>query len=287
MEYKFSLDYKGKKVDCPFCGGKKKFRNYNHTETGEFAGSEFGVCDRIESCGANNYPTLDIIPDSNFKPIPKKQEKKGFQYLILEYFKPSDFDSNNFYLFLCSLIGEDSAFRLCSYYGVTNGKTDKWCIFWQRDLKGRYRYGKMQGYGLDGHRLKGYNNNYQTVKGFEYSYKQCFFGEHLLDYRLDSPVIIVESEKTAMIGYFYNSNYIWLASGSATGLNAEKCKVLKGRKVILYPDQGQFEYWSKKANELSSGWKVSRLMESGEKKGLDVADIIIKGIDKSKKLILK
>jgi hypothetical protein len=74
-----------------------------------------------------------------------------------------------------------------------------------------------------------------------------------------------------------------LAVGSITNLNAEKCSVLKGRNVILFPDLTGFEKWSSKAKELSqlATFTVSDLLERKAaeteiKQGLDLADYLIK-----------
>jgi hypothetical protein len=66
------------------------------------------------------------------------------------------------------------------------------------------------------------------------------FGEHLLIDKT-KPVAIVESEKTAVIASVYLPQFIWVAVGSLTNLNAEKCNVLKGRTVTLFPDLNGFD----------------------------------------------
>ena len=50
-----------------------------------------------------------------------------------------------------------------------------------------------------------------------------------------------------------------ILSGGKDGLNAEKCKVLKGRTVTLFPDLNGFELWSEKAKEFN--FSVSDLLE--------------------------
>jgi predicted phosphatase len=77
--------------------------------------------------------------------------------------------------------------------------------------------------------------------------------------------------------------FIWLAVGSLTNLNAEKCSVLKGRNVILFPDLNGFDKWSNKAKELShlAIFTVSDLLErkateAERKQGFDLADYLIK-----------
>jgi len=77
--------------------------------------------------------------------------------------------------------------------------------------------------------------------------------------------------------------FTWLAAGSLNNLNPEKCEVLRGRFVILFPDLNGFDKWTDKANELSSiaTFIVSDLLErkateEEKKKGLDLADYLIR-----------
>lgn len=105
------------------------------------------------------------------------------------------------------------------------------------------------------------------------------------------PVAIVESEKTAVIASVYYPDYIWLATGGKTGCkwtNTTVCKVLAGRKVILFPDLGCYEAWKAKGEllEAVAGCKVavSSLLEGiasaeDKAKGLDLADFLLRNED--------
>jgi hypothetical protein len=59
---------------------------------------------------------------------------------------------------------------------------------------------------------------------------------------------------------------IWLAVGNLNGLSIEKCKVLKNRDVMLYPDLGVFDKWNLKANEIQNQYNckvtISSLLEN-------------------------
>ena len=123
---------------------------------------------------------------------------------------------------------------------------------------------------------------HKAIEQPEFNLQQCYFGEHLLK-GYTKPIAIVESEKTAIIASVYLPQFIWLACGSLTNLNADKCKVLKGRSVILYPDLNGFDEWKAKAQELASlaHFTVSDLLErkateAEKQKGLDLADFLIK-----------
>ncbi len=136
--------------------------------------------------------------------------------------------------------------------------------------------------------LKEYNTNDSKVS--------CLFGEHLLNKYLFNPVALVEAPKTAIYGTLYlgfpdnTENLLWLAVYNLSSLNFEKCKVLKGRDVYLFPDLSRngnaFELWSKKAKEFSdrmpgTWFEISDLLEKLapnklKEQGNDIADILIK-----------
>jgi len=136
--------------------------------------------------------------------------------------------------------------------------------------------------------LEAYLNNDTKVS--------CLFGEHLLHKYPNNPIALVEAPKTAIYGTLYFGfpkvahNLLWLAVYNLSSLNFNKCKVLKGREVFLFPDlsnEGKaFELWSKKANLIQrrlkgTYFKVSDLLERlapepDKKKGNDIADYLIK-----------
>lgn len=132
--------------------------------------------------------------------------------------------------------------------------------------------------------LKQYRNNERFVS--------CLFGEHLLNKYPVNPVALVEAPKTAIIGTLYYglpdspNQLLWLAVYNKSSLTYEKCKALKGRKVILFPDLNAFTDWSAKAKEISanlpgSRFVVSDLLENNATEaekinGLDLADYLIR-----------
>jgi len=127
----------------------------------------------------------------------------------------------------------------------------------------------------------------------DFNLQQCFFGEHLLKLYPDKPIAIVESEKSAIIASCIMPDMIWLAAGNLNGLSIEKCLVLKGRNVMLYPDLGAFEKWSIKANEIHNQYNckviISTLLEneatnSDRANGLDIADYVISEFNSKKNM---
>jgi len=80
--------------------------------------------------------------------------------------------------------------------------------------------------------------------------QQCFFGEHLLTLYPDKTVAIVESEKSALIASAVFPILIWLAAENLNEISLEKCQILKGRNVTLFPDLGGYTKWTEKYKEL-------------------------------------
>ena len=72
-EYKWTLRKGGGKMICPKCG-QRRFVPYVSTLDGKtLAGSEYGRCDREQSCGYQLYPGKDVNA-GDIKPVEVKIE---------------------------------------------------------------------------------------------------------------------------------------------------------------------------------------------------------------------
>jgi hypothetical protein len=89
-------------------------------------------------------------------------------------------------------------------------------------------------------------NKLLSEQGFsEPNLKRCFYGEHLLKGN-NKPVKIFESEATATYAAVFYPDSVCLATGGKHGCKwTEKSvfRVLRGRRVILYPDIDAHEEW--------------------------------------------
>lgn len=74
---------------------------------------------------------------------------------------------------------------------------------------------------------------------------QCLFGEHLMAQHPGKTVALVESEKTAVICAGIMPRFLWLATGGKSQIN-ERLLVLKGRKIVTYPDIDDYATWIEK-----------------------------------------
>ena len=294
--------YKGMntRYRCPSCQQRDKtFSRYIDTETGEHIHPSVGRCNRESNCGYH-YTPKQYFQDSNISfdsPLPKAYKPRTFtpqpkpvSFIPVEVFKASlkGHEANSFVKFLIDLFGVEVASELVSRYFIATSK--HWncaTVFWQIDIQGKVRTGKIMLYSpTTGKRVKNLELPvywvHKALKQPEFELRQCLFGEHLLIDKT-KPVAIVESEKTAVIASVYLPQFIWLAVGSLTNLNAEKCIILKGRTVTLFPDLNGFEKWSSKAKELShlASFQVSDLLErkateAERKQGFDLADYLIR-----------
>ena len=302
-EHKYILEpYKGMntRYRCPDCQqSNKTFSLYIDTETGEQLHHSVGRCNRESNCG-HHYTPKQYFQDNNisfdtrqpkaYKPQPVTPQQKPVSFIPVEVLKASlkGHKANHFVKFLITLFGVEVASELVSRYFIATSK--HWngaTVFWQIDTQGKVRTGKIMLYSPStGKRIKEPFNHinwvHKAIKQAEFELKQCLYGEHLLIDKT-KPVAIVESEKTAVIASVYLPQFIWVAVGSLTNLNAEKCSILKGRGVTLFPDLNGFDKWSSKAKELShlANFTVSNLLErkateAERKQGFDLADYLIK-----------
>ncbi|MFD0751698.1 DUF6371 domain-containing protein [Mucilaginibacter calamicampi] len=268
---------------CPQCGQHKKFTRYINVETKTHVADHVGKCDRIDKCGyhytpkqyfeANphqqpyNYSTASWRPPPPRVIMPSTISMASLQATLKAY------EHNYFVQYLLNIFEEETVNRLIEDYHI--GTAKRWpgsVIFWQVDRNEKVRTGKIMLYdAVTGKRVKepyshiawvhtlpGVNREIRegsaiparTSTGTEFNLKQCFFGEHLLQYDTDALVAIVESEKTAVIASGYMPEHCWLAAGGVEGLTFEKCKPLKGRQVLLFPDAGMYDKWEERVRQL-------------------------------------
>jgi hypothetical protein len=302
-----SYNSRNSRYACPNCNHRRKtLTRYIDVQTGKHIADEVGKCDRLDACGYH-YPPRDYFagnkPVNSSQPVAAKPFDTLPRHLVDDTTK--EYERNNFVQFLTRCFDERTAMRLAGLYKI--GTSKHWpgaTIFWQIDADDRIRTGKVMLYNrTDGHRVKqpfnhvtwshtllspkskvaspksGIDSGLQTQ---DFRLKQCFFGEHLLKTDPYKTVAIAESEKTAIICTNFYPKYIWLAAGSMEGLSREKCKVLKDRRVILFPDVNGYGKWRMKAREMNLRYVASRFsvddtlerVASDEERarGIDMAD---------------
>ena len=321
--------YKGKDTrhTCPSCGQKQSFTLYLYSNTNNPIHRTVGKCNRESKCGYHYTPKQYFMDNPSSRtdaachvskqpPISEnlmgsvarllkpplagglEGSGSGFGTIPFSFVEKSASYRSNFVRFLCEILTDEQINSIGENYALGATK-NKEVIFWQIDIHGKVRTGKIMQYNPEtGRRLKHESGAidwvHNKLKKFgtlpeEYNLQQCFFGEHLLKLYPDKPVAIVESEKSALIASAVFPDLIWLAAGNLNGLSLEKCQVLKGRNVTLFPDLGGYEKWSDKARiiEKECDYKItiSTLLEniaseSQRSDGLDIADFMIEQLRK-------
>lgn len=269
--YRYSLEpYSGRKSrhTCPECHKQGKFTLYIDTTTGKAIAPKVGKCSRLKKCGYHypprqyfeRNPDVKQMPTKELKrviPTPKATSFHSFD-LAVHHSREEYRSSNNFYQFLCRLLGKKWADTLTALYLIgtaSDGRT----IFWQIDEQRKVRAGKVMPYNAATGKRKKWGNNWihslEIKKGLReegsFNLEQCLFGMHIVSaLPKNYPIGIVESEKTAILLTALVPGLCWLATGGLNNLKLEKLLPLAGRPVVLFPDAGCYDDWEAKATEL-------------------------------------
>lgn len=215
---------------CP-CGKSNKDGKFVPFKIGGTPSTKFGYC---HSCGKTFLP-------SDKQQIDKINREACHNELIIKSVPLlemtstlNNYHKNNFALWLTDNFNDKSKNALDTYRVGTSYYLRT--IFWYIDKKGNIRNAKSMMYNSKtGKRIKD-KPIYFLYKNHE-GYTPCLFGEHLLQYYSNSKeIMLVESEKTAIIGSMFFPEYIWLATGGANSLTTSKAQSIQYRKVIYIPD---------------------------------------------------
>lgn len=317
MDYRFQLAHYTRTADwliCPNCG-KRQLVPYVDTESGEILDPTCGRCNRESNCGYHLPPSEFFkqnpgarpqgdawrepptwLKKQSQRPKPVQQPPKPAapicelpKEIVEKTILPEP--ESNFMKFLDTLFDPLIVEGLQFMYnlGVTKNRE---VIFYQKDIKGRYRGGKIVQYNPAlGKRIKnggGIPVNWVhplfKKRGFipeDWSMTQCLFGEHLLAEYPEKPVILVEAEKTAIICCGFMPEYNWLATGGKTQLG-EKLNVLKGYDVTALPDIDALEYWKDYFSRFAGAdIKVEDpygddVTEEDHEAQIDIADLLVR-----------
>lgn len=305
------------KTDCPFCGQRRCFTRYIDNVTGEYLSEECGKCDHENSCQQVNYPPRDYFRDHPWvnqrdehpiiagrrlvlsqrlpaRPLTTPRIEPQTEFFPQAWVEESMQRTSTFRQWFEHLpFPEERVQKVLKDYRVGGTKDDvirdginygPAVIFWQIDEQGRVHDGKLMAYHPDGHRVAGWCNWVRSkaekcAMGPQLEHTdKVFFGQHLLPLRPDATVCIVESEKTALFCALIMPEYIWLATGGCGNLQSEKLKVLRGRKVVVWPDSGEYDKWRERV--ASSGLNDIRVENKMEQypPNTDIADVLLQNL---------
>ena len=293
----------GTRYRCPACGRPRCFTPYVDDDGVPADVEQYGRCDHESSCGYNLYPpsSEDFRQGENSlamrkfekRPIKRPSASKTAPCSIPEDIvaRTVVFSSKNaFIAFLLRLFPRETVKSLIEMYSIGTTR-DGHTIFYEIDSENRVRSGKIIPYDPEtGHRVKDGSVPeamwvHTKLKALhklpeDWTLTQCLFGEHLLKRYPDRAVAIVESEKTAVICAAQFPEYLWLATGSKQQFN-DRLLVLRGRKVIAFPDVDAYDLWLQKARDypllditISDLLERTATPEQRERK-IDIADLVV------------
>ena len=310
--YRYQLEkYRGRSTRyvCPQCGRKQSFTRYIDTYNNNiYINDKVGKCNRLDKCGYhytpkqyfedNPWSKRDDVDElmkyigkfnnsssSTPPPPPKPQGVVGLPRWVefLEFFK----GESPYTEWLRREFGDKEAEKVIERFHI--GACGDYTIFWQVDIENRLRTGKMMLYdNITGHRLKGEHTvdwihsvlQRDGILPEGWVLQQCLYGEDQLRSRPKAVVAIAEAPKTAHIGTILMPEMVWVAVDSMMGLSEEKLQPLKGRRVLLFPDEGKgYEEWQRRivaiAENVGFRYEISTFMEHHAKsKGDDIADLV-------------
>lgn len=296
---------KGSKFEvCPSCG-KREFKPEIYIATGELVADNVGRCNRESNCGYH-YPAAKYFKDggkvATNATVNREIKPVAFDYIPNKYLSDAleRNEPHSLKTFLVAKFGaevEKQAANLYKYTGIEKPWPGSTC-FWYIDAQGRVTRGTIVAYNPEtGKRIKyatgeraGQGKISSFVKaakligvGEGWNYKQTLYGEHLLKQYPNKPVGLVESEKTAIIASLYFPQLVWLATGGKSKLTAERVQVLKGRKVVAFPDLDGFDKWQQAAKDVAHVVNISvstylndNATEADKAAKLDLADYLLK-----------
>ena len=195
-----------------------------------------GYC---HSCGITTLPKSNTIKNFN------KQRNCNTTEIYCNTKKPErlkyvDFEavskslkcntSNNFISYLYSKYPADRVKKAINMYHIGTSEK-KATVFWYVNKKQLIQKSKHIWYNSNGKRTDYFKVPYKNEDGYRF----CLFGEHLLKNN-SKPIILVESEKSAIICSIEMPDFTWLAYSGINGLTDEKVKSLKNEKIYVIPD---------------------------------------------------
>ena len=309
-EYYYTLSRTHRTV-CPQCG-HRTFKPYVDP-SGEILSGEAGRCNRENSCGYHMSPREWLTRNGRSMPSHLERPARREAPKGMSVIDPAVVDASMWHhfisktplgLWLKSKWGLDAVRKVYETYRIGYAKYGFGStVWWYIDAEGRARSGKAMVYGLHGKRIRNFWQPtvcwaHTLLKLKEFNYVGCHFGTHLLDSCPDAEILVVESEKSAIILALYlMQNGLWgkylpIATGGCSGVRVDpqlmsdktyRWAPFAGRKICLIPDADKTAEWSsenllKSLRGFASAVRVYDITElHGAKDSEDCADLIMDG----------
>lgn len=237
MEKMHFAKTRNRKLITPCCGKNNKDGKFVNFK--DFEDKLFGFC---HSCGSTTLPNNGLknyysskfeypnFQETNFK---EKLPKQKYIHEAEIQKQNNSNKQNNLKNYLIRNYEKINVDRALEYY-LLGTDLKGGTIFWFINKEGKIQKSKVCYYNQNGKRTDKFYVPYKNKDGYLF----CLFGEHLIidEDRGKRTLILVESEKTAIVGEIMFSEYTWLAYSGINGLTDEKIKALKGHRVVIIPD---------------------------------------------------
>lgn len=281
--YKYKLDKSCRKFLCPKCG-KKKLVRFVDSKTGELQSSEFGRCDREDSCGYFLYPKSNwIVPRNVVKSqlirnesiLQTTNQKQVFIPWVAYQPFLSGYDNCLFFDYFSNKgVPDDLLEKVIGMYylgTVQSGHLRGALTIPYIKVEGNIAFVQVKQFDEQNktiktnalHSLLKDNPGNQWIEEYEKNDLKvsCFFGAHLLKEYPNNPIALVEAPKTAIYGTCYygvpenECDFLWLAVYNKSSLTEDKFKVLEGREILVFPDlspsSSTFNEWKNKVEQFA------------------------------------
>ena len=161
-----------------------------------------------------------------------KKPDKPKSYIDLEVVKKTLYvnQENALLQYLRSKYDDDKVNFVKQLYSIGTSK-EGGTVFWFINKQGKAQKAKVSYYTKVGKRTNRFEVPYKNKDGFY----NCLYGEHLLTNNT-KPIVLVESEKTAIVAAIEFPKYTWLAYSGINGLTDAKIQILENEKIIIIPD---------------------------------------------------
>lgn len=257
---------------CPGCG-RRTFKPYVDNATGRPLDADAcGRCNREVNCRYHLRPSQWFARGGKVAPLPRGWTPPPLpppDFTPLPRQDVARLQGDALFKFLCGRFDPARVTDVFQRYRVTHANWHGGATaFPLIDAEGHCRSAKLMRYGDDGHRIKSDNPAYNvtylhSLLGLKpFTYRACFFGEHLAAASPDKKLCLVESEKTALVMACDDTTdrLVFMATGGCSALRPRpealtdpysRFAPLRGRDVILYPDADKVREWADAADALT------------------------------------
>lgn len=251
------VTFQKKRTRCPSCGSSDGFAGVMAIDGAPCGDPQrHGKC---FSCDVMIWP--DDAPSSEARPN-QQTERKPSAVVRAGLIAETSAQTSNLHSVLINIGGEGMAAHLRQWNIGTDGEGRT--LFHYINSRGQHQTTKGIAYDAAGSRISegpqaGARFGVRMPSGYvpltsKEGHTSCLFGEQwtqagqsMIDYRNPAqprkwayddrtPVVLVESEKTAVVASYMMPNLIWIATGGTNGITKDKATALRDRVVLIMFD---------------------------------------------------